>query len=86
MIIKKEEFTYEHEKMFDTARARKAQAEYCEKHDAPHFAPTDGKCWNCNKNIYEPIEARGYIYGITYEKAAERLVTGCPHCHRSYCD
>lgn len=24
--------------------------------------------------------------GITVKKASEELVTGCPHCNRSYCD
>lgn len=24
--------------------------------------------------------------GITVEKASKELVTGCPHCNRSYCD
>jgi len=26
------------------------------------------------------------ITGITVEKASKELVTGCPHCHKSYCD
>ena len=24
--------------------------------------------------------------GVTVKEAEETLVTGCPHCHRSYCD
>lgn len=24
--------------------------------------------------------------GITVKEAGERLVAGCPHCNRSYCD
>ena len=27
-----------------------------------------------------------YITGISNENAGTRLVTGCPHCNRSYCD
>lgn len=27
-----------------------------------------------------------YTTGITVEKAATSLITGCPHCNRSYCD
>lgn len=26
------------------------------------------------------------ITGITVEKASNELITGCPHCNRSYCD
>lgn len=28
----------------------------------------------------------GHSTGITTLEAAESLVTGCPHCNRSYCD
>ncbi|WBX80150.1 hypothetical protein PD280_21540 [Virgibacillus salarius] len=57
-----------------------------------------GWCWNCNKNIYEPNEkertlfweegkpTEKYTTGITVEKAANELITGCPHCNRTYCD
>lgn len=77
------------------------QAEYCERNDAPHFAPRSGTCWNCYMNIYEQkhweflggmdkrlvgkSEAK-YSTGITTLEATESLVTGCPHCNRSYCD
>jgi len=27
-----------------------------------------------------------YVTGISLEKAGTQLVTGCPHCNRSYCD
>ena len=27
-----------------------------------------------------------FITGIPVEKAATKLITGCPHCNRSYCD
>ena len=27
-----------------------------------------------------------YTTGVTVEKAANELITGCPHCNRSYCD
>jgi len=33
-----------------------------------------------------PLEEADYITGITVEKAGKELVTGCPHCNRSYCD
>lgn len=84
--------------MYDVYKAIKAQKQYCEENGFPHFAPNDGICWNCNKNIYLPIEQKRILYlkgkeieqiyttGITVEKAGDELVTGCPHCHRSYCD
>ena len=85
---------------FNIGASIKAQSEYCEREGAPHFAPRDGNCWNCRSNIYEPRhwkfemgrgiraskEAATLTTGIPLDKAASRLVTGCPHCNRSYCD
>lgn len=93
---------------FDVEKACRAQKKYCQEHNAPHFAPYDGVCWKCRRNIYQQIgwkyertssgvEIRRiavplnspeleYTTGISVEKAATSLVTGCPHCYRSYCD
>ena len=39
---------------------------------------------------YKRVEATKEDYdivtGVTVKEAGETLVTGCPHCHRSYCD
>lgn len=83
--------------IYDVLAARKAQDKYCEEKVAPHFAPESGICWACGKNIYKPIEHNQkdwktkeiigkYVTGITVEKAGKELITGCPHCNRSYCD
>lgn len=88
--------------MFDVAKAREAQEKYCKNTDAPHFAPETGRCWKCNRNIYEqygwkveqgrassvPLNSPECTIktGITVDQAKNVLVTGCPHCHRSYCD
>lgn len=74
------------EKDFNVSESIKGQKEYCIKNEAPDFAPSNGVCWKCHNNIYKPIKNRGYVSGITTEKAKTELVTGCPHCHRSYCD
>lgn len=79
--------------MYDVEESINAQKKYCEEHQAPHFAPNNGRCWSCNQNIYEPgrhvwkgkSDGRESS-GITVEKAASELVTGCPHCNRTYCD
>lgn len=55
------------------ANARIAQGRLCAESRLPLFAPTDGICWSCYRQIYEALD------GTTY-------VTGCPFCHRSYCD
>lgn len=55
-----------------------AQKQYCKDNKAPHFAPEDGFCWSCGKQIY--------ANGRSVKYASENLITGCPHCHRSYCD
>ncbi|HBV87014.1 MAG TPA: hypothetical protein DEF42_10270 [Desulfosporosinus sp.] len=87
---------------YDSNLARKKQAEYCRVNKVPHFAPESGRCWRCHRNIYDPWTRMnpgyiktdtGYVYGdvevttgITVDKAEKELVTGCPHCNRSYCD
>lgn len=53
--------------------AIKAQQEYCTKNKLPQFAPPSGICWSCRRQIYEV-------------ESGNSLVTGCPHCHWSYCD
>ena len=44
------------------------------------FAPVNGRCWNCGKDITEGEN------GITLEKLGDYIILGCPHCHKSYCD
>lgn len=56
-----------------------AQRNYCEQHNAPHFAPFDGVCYVCSQHIYQPG-------GYTLQYATDRLITGCPFCGYSYCD
>lgn len=60
-----------------------AQAKYCKDQQAPHFAPEDGFCWSCGNQIYADA---GRSHGRDISYASTELVTGCPHCHRSYCD
>lgn len=94
---------------FDIQEAIKAQAKYCKDNNFPHFAPSNGRCWCCHRNIYEqigwgnelsklsgmlirriqlPIDSSEvkFITGISVEKAGSELITGCPHCNRTYCD
>ena len=58
-------------------KAMKAQKEYCEKNHLPYFAPSRGVCFSCGQNIYTKI-------GVW--TAGHELITGCPHCCRSFCD
>lgn len=81
---------------YNIVEAIKAQKQYCQDKQAPHFALNNGICWSCSKNIYAPIEHEGkswngeevqkWTTGISVGKAEKELVTGCPHCNRSYCD
>ena len=80
---------------YDASKAIAAQREYVKESGAPHFAPEHGHCWSCGQNIYaskvkkrinfkgEEIEQES---GITVEEAGSKLITGCPHCNRCYCD
>lgn len=64
-----------------------AQKKYCEDNKAPHFAPEDGFCYSCGKQIYTDYHEHGFTdRGKSIEYASTELITGCPHCHRSYCD
>ncbi|HEI9782010.1 TPA: hypothetical protein SLN38_001419 [Serratia marcescens] len=74
------------ENKFDSELAKQAQKKYCEEVKAPHFAPNDGVCFRCKRNIYIRIDNGTYITGISIRQASRELVTGCPHCNRSYCD
>lgn len=60
--------------MTEFEKAKAAQRKLCEEKGYPHFAPTSGVCWSCNRAIYM-TEADGKHY-----------ITGCPWCHRTYCD
>lgn len=84
-MIKPEEMKKE---TFDIKKACEAQAKLCREEEYPHFAPFSGTCWDCNRNIYTKIynERWNTNSGISVEKASTSLITGCPHCHRSYCD
>lgn len=89
-------------KEFNVAKAVVAQAEYCQRTGAPDFAPSAGCCWKCHRNIYEQVGWKiengmktrvsldsaelNHTTGIDVERAGKELVTGCPHCNRSYCD
>ena len=74
------------DKRYDVQESIKAQKEHCQAKKYPHFAPTDGICYRCRRQIYSPFTANGFTSGITVEKAGKELITGCPHCNYSYCD
>lgn len=76
----------EQEKTYDIRKSCEAQAKYLRDTGTPDFPPANGRCWRCGKNIYEQIDHGTYKSGISVEEASTRLVTGCPHCHRSYVD
>ena len=67
---------------FNSSEARKAQDKYCDRESYPHFAPRDGICVNCNKDIYTEQDKTG----ISVEKAGTTLITVCQHCSWSFCD
>lgn len=55
-----------------------AQKKYCISNGYPVFAPSDGICHSCHKNIYQGARA------ITLQEASSKLITGCPYCSTSY--
>lgn len=71
---------------FDVKLACEAQAKYVKEKGYPHFAPTSGRCYDCGRNIYSQIVNGDYKSGYSVERASSELITGCPHCLRSYCE
>ena len=75
---------------YDVAESIRAQRKYQKDNGMPDFAPSSGICWSCGAQIYQKhAHLRGgkeFASGVSTEKAGSQLVTGCPHCHRSYCD
>lgn len=80
---------------YDIEKSAEHQEEYCKERQFPLFAPYQGRCFSCHNNIYKPIQKQRfylgtqkqfYISGITTETASKTLITGCPHCGRSFCD
>ena len=66
--------------------AIKAQEQYCKDNHDPLFAPQDGFCHSCGQQIYADIQTNwGTDWGYA-DRASNELITGCPHCHRSYID
>lgn len=59
------------------SRCIKAQNEYCEKTQSPRFAPTNGICYSCKRQIYGKERHN-------LEKAQSELITGCSRCHYSF--
>ena len=37
---------------YDIQKAIAAQEKFCNDHNVPLFAPTDGRCFKCGDNIY----------------------------------
>lgn len=62
--------------MINVKEAIKAQKNLCAEKHLPNFAG-DGYCSFCGKNVFSEISV---------EVAGRMLVTGCPHCNRSFCD
>ncbi len=77
---------------YNIAVAVKAHAKACEEKGWPDFTGTNGRCFDCGKNIFQPVITKSedgkstYIAGYSVQEAVKGGITGCPFCHRSYCD
>ncbi len=49
---------------------------------ATGFAPSNGKCFNCKKDITKDYAGSE---GLTVETLGHGIITSCPHCNRSFC-
>jgi len=55
------------------------QLNLCRKLTAPFFMSENGVCYKCGRDIIPVLINKG-------EDGSKELVTGCPICHRTYCD
>jgi hypothetical protein len=67
----------------ELGKCAQKQKDVCSEKSYPHFAPSNGVCWKCNRNIYQNYEIDNRI---SDGETGEKFITGCPHCNRSYCD
>lgn len=61
----------------------KAQRKFCEEKKYPMFMPSNGSCWWCGKDV---TARRNQSEEEAFKTASTTHITGCPHCHRSFCD
>ena len=54
------------------------QRQVCREGKMPFFMPSSGYCWGCGGDVVAGEMAEGNDGRI--------LVTGCPFCHRSWCE
>jgi len=73
-------------KTFNVQKSIAAQKALQKEKGYPDFAPANGICYDCKRQIYAEIEQGGYKTGVSVERASGELITGCPHCHHSYCE
>jgi len=70
--------TFSPEERLRIEAKKAAQKTFWEQSGTPHFAPENGVCDYCERQIYQDL-------GVSLNDA-KKLVTGCPLCHRSFCD
>ena len=58
----------------------KKYSEWCRSKNLPNFVPPSGKCFSCHQPVFEETE-----HTAGYPEEGE-FITGCPHCHRTFCD
>jgi len=76
-------------KTYDAVEAAKAQEHHCNERKVPFFAPRNGWCCYCGRNIFEPYTYRRepiLTTGISVEEAGSRIITSCPHCNHTFTD
>ncbi len=65
---------------YDIDKAKEEQFSLCEKAQLPQFAPANGVCYTCHRNIYSSP------CGYSVEEAATKYITRCPCCSGSFVD
>lgn len=73
------------ERHYNSAAAEAAQQDYADTHGSKLYAPHDGICRGCKRDIYAIYRGKGStVCGYSVEYAESHLITRCPFCSASF--
>lgn len=72
---------------YNIIKAAQAQEDFCASKSTLNFVKF-GHCFSCGNNVFaqvfHPNRKFNQYTGVTVEEAGTALITGCPHCNRSF--
>ena len=62
---------------YDIQKAIAAQEKFCNDHNVPLFAPTDGRCFKCGDNIYKTAAGKPTVLTVRMKVAPHPIISRC---------